>query len=98
MFHAVGRERGAFRLGSEEVPLAIRTSRIFRKINGQWRQVHHHESIDDPELLRRCQMAVSGKPAWQQPTAPGGRHRQAPLIDNSRGVEHIGSAMEIPIP
>ncbi len=63
MFYAVGRERGYFRLGQNEVKLAIRTSRIFRKISGRWRQVHHHGSIDDPKLLEMYQTAVAGKKA-----------------------------------
>jgi ketosteroid isomerase-like protein len=50
MFYAVGRERGYFRSGSEEVTLAIRTSRLFRKVNGRWKQAHHHGSIEDPQL------------------------------------------------
>ena len=58
IFYAVGRERGEFRIGDIVVPLAIRTSRIFRLIDGQWRQVHHHGSIDDSELLARYQSAV----------------------------------------
>jgi ketosteroid isomerase-like protein len=61
MFYTVGRELGYFRLGSNEVKLAIRTSRIFQKIDGHWRQVHHHGSIDDPQLLGRYQTAVLGK-------------------------------------
>lgn len=63
MFYAVGRERGFFRLGGDEIKLAIRTSRVFRKLNGRWRQVHHHGSIDDPMLLGRYQSAVMGKPS-----------------------------------
>lgn len=61
MFYVVGRERGYFRLGSDEITLAIRTSRIFQKIDGQWRQVHHHGSIEDPQLLGRYQSVVMGK-------------------------------------
>ncbi|HZW25980.1 MAG TPA: nuclear transport factor 2 family protein [Gallionella sp.] len=61
MFCAVGRERGWFRKGGEEVPLAIRTSRIFMRHDGRWRQVHHHGSIDDPALLDRYQKAVQTK-------------------------------------
>lgn len=61
MFYAVGRERGYFRLGGEEIRLAIRTSRIFKKIEGRWKQVHHHGSIEDPQLLARYQAAVLGK-------------------------------------
>lgn len=60
MFYVVGRERGEFRRGDETVSLAIRTSRIFERIDGEWKQVHHHGSIDDPELLERYQRAVSG--------------------------------------
>lgn len=58
MFYAVGRERGFFRLGDENISLAIRTSRIFRKIRNQWKQVHHHGSIEDHQLLDRYQKAV----------------------------------------
>ena len=61
MFYAVGRERGYFRLGGEEITLAIRTSRIFRKVNGRWKQSHHHGSIEDPQLLAKYQAAVLGK-------------------------------------
>ena len=61
MFYAVGRERGYFRLGGEEIALAIRTSRIFQKNDGRWRQVHHHGSIEDPQLLAKYQAAVLGK-------------------------------------
>lgn len=58
VFFAVGRERGAFTLGETRVELAIRTSRIYQRHNGRWRQVHHHGSIDDPALLARYQTAV----------------------------------------
>jgi hypothetical protein len=58
MFYSVGRERGNFRLGTEDISLAIRTSRIFRKIDGHWMQVHHHGSIEDPQLLDHYQKAV----------------------------------------
>ncbi|MEW6684337.1 MAG: nuclear transport factor 2 family protein [Nitrospirota bacterium] len=62
MFYAVGRERGSFRVGGDEITLAIRTTRVFRKQHGRWRQLHHHGSIDDPKLLERYQSAVLGKP------------------------------------
>lgn len=61
MFYAVGRERGYFRMSGEEITLAIRTSRIFHKVDGRWRQVHHHGSIEDPQLLAKYQAAVFGK-------------------------------------
>ena len=59
MFYAVGRERGEFRIGETVVDLTIRTSRVFQLVNGQWRQVHHYGSIDEPELLARYQQAVT---------------------------------------
>lgn len=58
MFCAAGRERGSFEKGGEKIDLAIRTSRIYRYTDGRWRQIHHHGSIDDPELLARYQAAV----------------------------------------
>jgi ketosteroid isomerase-like protein len=60
IFYAVGRERGEFRVGDTVIPLTIRTTRIFRMIAGHWRQVHHHGSIDDPDLLARYRAAVRG--------------------------------------
>lgn len=59
-FYAVGRERGEFRVGKTVVKLAIRTSRIYKLIDRRWQQVHHHGSIDNPELLARYQSAVKG--------------------------------------
>lgn len=61
MYYAVGRERGYFRLNGEEISLAIRTSRIFQKADGLWKQIHHHGSIEDAELLSKYQCAVMGK-------------------------------------
>lgn len=58
LFYAVGREQGYFQTGSEQVKLAIRTSRIFEKIEGEWKQVHHHGSIENPELLKTYQELV----------------------------------------
>lgn len=57
-FHAVGRERGHLECGATRLCLAIRTSRLYRHIDGSWRQVHHHGSFDDPELLAAYREAV----------------------------------------
>ena len=59
LFYAVGRERGTFTKGDVTVDLAIRTSRIFRWVEEEWLQIHHHGSIDDPDLLHNYQQAVS---------------------------------------
>jgi ketosteroid isomerase-like protein len=59
IFWAVGRERGTLSRGDLQLDLAIRTTRLFRRDeSGRWRQVHHHGSIDDPDLLARYQAAV----------------------------------------
>lgn len=58
MFFATGRERGYFKTDTIEIPLAIRTTRIFVLTDGNWRQIHHHGSIDDPELLKTYQEAI----------------------------------------
>ncbi len=60
IFYAVGRERGKFIISDTTINLAIRTSRIFKLMNGEWKQVHHHGSIDNPELLDIYQKAVKG--------------------------------------
>lgn len=58
MFTVIGRELGSFKIAEVAIDLAIRTSRVFQHINGNWRQVHHHGSMDSPELLRQYQAAV----------------------------------------
>ncbi len=59
IFYVVGRERGEYGTGDAVLQMAIRTSRVFRRMGGEWRQVHHHGSVDDPELLAAYQRAVS---------------------------------------
>ncbi len=63
MFCAVGRERGHVAVGDERIELAIRTSRIYRRENGRWKQLHHHGSIDNAELLARYQALVTTQAA-----------------------------------
>jgi ketosteroid isomerase-like protein len=61
MFYTVGRERGYFKIGKNDIKLDIRTSRIFvRKADGKWKQIHHHGSIDNANLLKEYQSAVFG--------------------------------------
>ncbi len=60
MFCAVGRERGHLRIDGQELTLAIRTTRIYRREQGVWRQLHHHGSMDNPEALAAYQRAILG--------------------------------------
>ena len=59
IFFVEGRERGTFEKDGKKISLKIRTSRIFELVCGQWKQVHHHGSIEDPELLASYQAAVN---------------------------------------
>ncbi|MEK7315071.1 MAG: nuclear transport factor 2 family protein [Candidatus Eisenbacteria bacterium] len=56
-----GRERGEYVNRGRTVPLAIRTTRVYRYDDdfGGWRQVHHHGSIDDAALLKDYQGAAA---------------------------------------
>jgi ketosteroid isomerase-like protein len=58
IFWVVGRERGRLTKRSETLHVAIRTTRLFRRADGRWRQIHHHGSIEDPEMLARYLAAV----------------------------------------
>ena len=65
-FWAVGRERGTYRDGNEVRSLNVRTTRIFQLIDGRWRQIHHHGSIEDAKLLADYQSAVRSASAKKQ--------------------------------
>jgi len=54
----VGRERGRVSARNQELEMKIRTTRLFRFDGSRWRQVHHHGSIDDPQLFATYQDLV----------------------------------------
>lgn len=56
----VGRERGFCVAPDSRLELAIRTSRLFTLIGGQWRQIHHHGSFERGSMLSAYQQAVLG--------------------------------------
>jgi hypothetical protein len=56
----VGREKGICNTTVESLDLRIRTSRLFIKLKGVWRQLHHHGSIEEPVLLAEYQRAILG--------------------------------------
>jgi len=58
----VGRERGHCHAPAGRIDLRIRTSRLFVLRDGQWRQIHHHGSIEEPGLLADYQRLVLGAP------------------------------------
>ncbi len=58
VYWVVGRERGHLGRGDERLDLAIRTTRIFRRIGDCWRQIHHHGSIEDPKMLASYLSAI----------------------------------------
>ena len=57
----VGRERGVARYNGQQLELRIRTSRTFEMHDGRWLQVHHHGSIDEPDLLAQYQQIILGR-------------------------------------
>ncbi|WP_294954526.1 nuclear transport factor 2 family protein [Sulfurovum sp.] len=57
-FCAIGRERGYVQINEQNLELAIRTSRVFKLINRKYKQVHHHGSIETPQLLKEYQELV----------------------------------------
>jgi hypothetical protein len=69
LFYVVGRERGELDVSAQAMKLAFRTSRIFQKdADARWGQVHHHGSIDNPQMLATYQKAVFGQgPAGRDP-------------------------------
>ncbi len=60
VFWVVGRERGWVHTSTGKLDLAIRTTRLFRRNGQRWFQVHHHGSIENPEMLAAYQAAVLG--------------------------------------
>ena len=61
LFIAVGRERGSLEINQEKIELAIRTTRIYTLHENQWKQIHHHGSMDNPELLSKYQAVLLRK-------------------------------------
>ena len=59
MFVAGGRERGIIEINGVKMDLAIRTTRIYLLHEQQWKQLHHHGSMDDPKLLAKYQSVLS---------------------------------------
>jgi hypothetical protein len=56
----VGRERGACTTPAESLEIAFRTTRWFVRKDGNWRQLHHHGSVEDPKMLADYQRLVFG--------------------------------------
>ena len=59
-FLAVGRERGTFKHDGASFDFQTRDTRLFRRVGGRWKQVHHHGSFEDPDLMARFQRAAKG--------------------------------------
>ena len=61
MFITVGKERGILETNGNKIELAIRTSRIYQLHDKQWKQIHHHGSMDNPQLLNTYQSTLLNK-------------------------------------
>lgn len=69
VYWVVGRERGHLARDNDRLDLAIRTTRLFRRVGDRWRQVHHHGSIEDPRMLASYIAAI------RQSDPPAQAHR-----------------------
>ena len=58
VYWVVGRERGYLARYDDRLDLAIRTTRLFQRAGGRWRQVHHHGSIEDTRMLTSYVAAI----------------------------------------
>ena len=58
-FVAIGRERGWVETKGQKLNLAIRTSRVYTLLEGEYKQVHHHGSIENPKVLSTYQELVT---------------------------------------
>jgi SnoaL-like domain len=56
----VGRERGWCQTPGGRMDVQIRTSRIFVRKGSDWKQLHHHGSIEFPAMLARYQELILG--------------------------------------
>ncbi|MDW9413959.1 hypothetical protein GOB15_05715 [Sinorhizobium meliloti] len=56
----VGRERGVCTTPEETLHVRFRTTRWFVRKNGSWRQLHHHGSAEDPNMLAAYQRLIFG--------------------------------------
>jgi ketosteroid isomerase-like protein len=61
IFYATGRDRGDLRTDSTSIPLEMRVTRIFRKLDGKWRQVYYHGSFEDPQQFTEVRKTVTAK-------------------------------------
>ena len=75
VYWVVGRERGYLARDDDRLDLAIRTTRLFQRTGDRWRQVHHHGSIEDAQMLARHVSAIRpgslATPPLGRPGTPG---------------------------
>jgi hypothetical protein len=56
----VGREKGTCVTLETKMEVRFRTTRWFTRRGGTWRQLHHHGSIEEPEMLAAYQKTIFG--------------------------------------
>lgn len=58
-FSSVGRERGTMNINGESIDVGFRTSRLFVKEKGEYKQVHHHGSFECLETQNKIMQTLS---------------------------------------
>ena len=85
VFYVVGRERGEYRAGEVVLHMGIRTSEVFRRIDGEWRQIHHHGSIEDSQLLAAYVCLRDWRLCRAKPTFVISRVKTFPILKSCTG-------------
>lgn len=58
-FIAVGRERGTMKVLENSYDVGFRTSRVFIKEDGKFKQIHHHGSFDDLNMQNEIMQSLA---------------------------------------
>jgi hypothetical protein len=58
-FASVGRERGTMNINGESIDVGFRTSRLFVKEKGEYKQVHHHGSFECLETQNKIMQTLA---------------------------------------
>lgn len=58
----VGRERGTCKMPDASMDVAFRTTRWFVLKDRKWKLLHHHGSVESPEMLANYQWMIFGAP------------------------------------
>ncbi|HWG59502.1 MAG TPA: nuclear transport factor 2 family protein [Candidatus Acidoferrales bacterium] len=62
VFYMTGYEKGEIAKDGQAAPFRFRTTRIFVKSDGRWKQVHYHGSFGDPKMFAEVMKMIGPPP------------------------------------